>query len=45
MENPEYIAAAEKAGVTTAFMNAEDTAKLINQQYIFCTDEVAKLWD
>ena len=45
MENPEYIAAAEKAGVTTAFMNAEDTAKLINQQYEFCTDEVAKLWD
>ena len=45
MENPEYIAAAEKAGVTTAFMNAEDTAKLINQQYTFCTDEVAKLWD
>ena len=45
MENPEYIAAAEKAGVTTLFMNAEDTAKLIKQQYEFCTDEVANLWD
>ena len=45
MEDPEYIAAAEKAGVTTLFMNAEDTAKLIQDQYKFCTDEVAKLWD
>ena len=45
MENPEYIAAAEKAGVTTLFMNAEDTGKMIQQQYTFCTDEVAKLWD
>lgn len=45
MENPEYIEAAEKAGVTTLFLNAEDTAKLIGQQYEFCTDEVAKLWE
>ncbi|MBQ7197514.1 MAG: tripartite tricarboxylate transporter substrate binding protein [Synergistaceae bacterium] len=45
MEDPEYIAAAEKAGVTTLYMNAEDTAKLIEQQYKFCTDEVSKLWD
>ena len=45
MENPEYIAAAEKAGITTFYMNSEDTAKLINQQYTFCTDEVAKLWE
>ncbi len=45
MEDPEYIAAAEKAGVTTLYMNAEDTAKLIDQQYKFCTDEVSKLWD
>ena len=45
MESPEYIAAAEKAGVTTLYMNAEDTAKLINQQYEFCTNEVAKLWE
>ena len=45
MENPEYIAAAEKAGVTTLYMNAEDTGKMIQQQYEFCTNEVAKLWD
>ena len=45
MEDPEYIAAAKKAGVTTLYMNAEDTAKLIKQQYEFCTDEVAKLWE
>ena len=45
MENPEYIAAAEKAGVTTVFMNAEETGKLIQDQYKFCTEEVAKLWD
>ncbi|MBQ7216345.1 MAG: tripartite tricarboxylate transporter substrate binding protein [Synergistaceae bacterium] len=45
MENPEYVAAAEKAGVTTLFMNAEDTGRMIQQQYEFCTDEVAKLWD
>ena len=45
MENPEYIAAAEKAGVTTLYMNAEDTGKMIQQQYEFCTDEVAKLWE
>lgn len=45
MENPEYIAAAEKAGVTTLYMNAEETGKLINQQYEFCTNEVANLWE
>ena len=45
MENPEYVAAAEKAGITTLYMNAEDTAKLINQQYTFCTEEVSKLWE
>ena len=45
MDDPEYISAAEKAGVTTLYMNAEETAKLINQQYEFCTSEVAKLWE
>ncbi|MBQ9390086.1 MAG: tripartite tricarboxylate transporter substrate binding protein [Synergistaceae bacterium] len=45
MDDPEYKAAAEKAGITTLYMNAEDTAKLINQQYEFCTNEVAKLWE
>ena len=45
MEDEAYIEAAKKAGVTTLYMNAEDTAKLINQQYTFCTDEVSKLWE
>ena len=45
MEDPEYIAAAEKAGVTTLYLNAEETAKLIQQQYEFCTNEVSKLWE
>lgn len=45
MEDPEYIAAAEKAGITTLYMNSEDTKKLLDEQYKFCTDEVAKLWD
>ena len=45
MEDPEYIAAAEKAGVTTLYLNAEETAKLIQQQYDFCTNEVSKLWE
>ena len=45
MENPDYVATAEKAGITTLYINAEDTAKLINQQYTFCTDEVSKLWE
>ena len=45
MENPEYIAAAEKAGITTLYMDAEATKKLIQDQYTFCNEEVAKLWD
>ncbi len=45
MEDPEYVAAAEKAGVTTLYMDAEATGKMINDQYVFCTDEVAKLWE
>ena len=45
MEDPEYLAAAEKAGVTTLYLNAEETSKLIQQQYDFCTNEVSKLWE
>ena len=45
MNNPEYIEAADKAGITTLFMNTEETGKLINQQYKFCTEEVSKLWE
>ena len=45
MNDPGYIETAEKAGITTLFMNAEETGKLIEQQYQFCTDEVSKLWE
>lgn len=45
MEDPEYIAAAEKASVTTNYMNAAETAELLQQQYTFCTDTVSSIWD
>ena len=45
MEDPEYIEAAAKAGVTTLYMDPAQTAKLLDDQYKFCTDEVSKLWD
>ena len=45
MSSPEYLKAAYDAGITTLYMNAEDTSKLIMQQYQFCTDEVSKLWE
>lgn len=44
MEDPEYIQAAETARVTTLYMNPEETGKLLNDQYIFCTETVANLW-
>ena len=44
MENPEYAAAASKAGITTLYMDPAGTAKLLNDQYTFCTDEVSALW-
>ena len=44
MEDPEYVAAAEKAGITTLYMGPAETAKLLADQYTFCTDEVAALW-
>ena len=45
MESPEYIDAAAKAGVTTLYMDPAETAKLLDEQYKFCADEVSKLWD
>lgn len=45
MEDPEYVDAAEKAGVTTAYMDPEETQKLLNDQYTFCTDVSSKLWN
>ncbi len=45
MEDKDYIATADKAGVTTLYMGPEQTAKLLDDQYKFCTDEVANLWN
>ena len=44
MEDPEYVAAAGKAGITTLYMDPAGTAKLLSDQYAFCTDEVSALW-
>lgn len=45
MEDPAYIDAAEKASVTTKYMNAAETADLLKAQYSFCTDTVSSLWN
>ena len=45
MEDPEDVEAAEKAGVTTAYMDPEETQKLLDDQYTFCTDVSSKLWN
>lgn len=44
MEDPEYVAAAEKASVTTEYMSAAETADLLAAQYTFCTDTVSSIW-
>ena len=44
MEDPDYLEAAKKAGVTTDFRNSEETAKLFDQQFQFVNEEVSKLW-
>ena len=45
MNDDDYLAAAERAGITTMFMNSSDTANLISEQYEFCANEIAKLWE
>lgn len=45
MEDPGYLDAAEKASITTAYMDPEETQKLLNDQYTFCTDVTSKLWN
>lgn len=44
MESPEYIEAAKKANISTLYMNPEETKAMIDEQYKFCVDDVAKLW-
>lgn len=43
MEDPEYVAAAETAGITTLYMNPEETAQLLKDQYDFCTETVSEI--
>ena len=44
MEDAEYLDAAEKAGVTTLYIDPAGTADLLNAQYTFCTETVSGLW-
>lgn len=45
MEDPEYKEAAKKAGIITQYMDIEETNKMLQEQYEFCTDEISKLWE
>ncbi|MCD8225513.1 MAG: tripartite tricarboxylate transporter substrate binding protein [Clostridiales bacterium] len=45
MEDPEYLETAANAGVTTAYMDAEETDGLLQSQYDFCVNTAANLWD
>ena len=45
MEDSEYIAAAEKASVTTEYMDPTELGALLEAQYKFCTETVSSIWD
>ncbi|MBQ9581262.1 MAG: tripartite tricarboxylate transporter substrate binding protein, partial [Synergistaceae bacterium] len=44
MEDKDYLAKANNAGITTLYMDQAATGKLLDDQYKFCTDEVTNLW-
>lgn len=44
MEDPDYIAAGEKAHMTTEYMDPAATGSLINQQQDFCENTLPKLF-
>lgn len=44
MEDPDYIATAEKAGATTDFRDREATQALFDQQFKFVSEEVTNIW-
>lgn len=44
MEDSAYLEAAEKASVTTEYMDPAATAELLEAQYVFCTDTVSSIW-
>lgn len=45
MDAPDYLKAADKASITTDYMNAADTTALLSSQYDFCVNTVSKIWD
>ena len=44
MEDPEYIAAGEKAHMTTEYKDPAETSALINQQYDFCANTLPEIF-
>lgn len=44
MEDPEYVAAATQASMSTQYMTPEETADLLAAQYTFCTETTSKIW-
>ena len=44
MEDPEYIAAAEQAGMATDYLDAAATAALIEQQQTFAESLAEGFW-
>ena len=45
MQDADYIAAGEKAHMTTEFMSPEDTGDLIKQQYNFCANTLTEIFN
>ena len=45
MEDPEVIAAHEKAGMQIDFKDSKSLAELIKEQYDFCKNVVSKLYE
>lgn len=44
MQDPKYLEAAEKAGVTTDYKDGDATKALFDQQFQFVSEEASKLW-
>ena len=44
MQDADYIAAGEKAHMTTEFMSPEETKSLIKQQYEFCSNTLTEIF-
>lgn len=44
MESPEYIEASKKANINTLYMDPATTKAMFDEQYTFCTNDVAGIW-